>query len=719
MRIIRYLKEAKLAVFLIVCLLILQAFAELSLPRYTAAIVNTGIQQSGIEHASPEQIRAQTFDVVCMFASDTEEAQIRASYTQNTEGNYALGDISPEMRDELDQIMALPLVVNHFADELPEVDLAQITAAYDAGLVTKEQIREGAASAGDTLGAIDDSLVVQQAIQATITEYEALGVDLPKMQMDYLLHIGLIMLGLAFLAMAVSIVVSFIASRTAAKTGRRLRSRVFSRVVSFSDAEVQGFSAASLITRGTNDIQQIQMVTVFLLRMLLYAPILAIGGIIMITNTNVSMNWIIILAVGIIVVVVGILFKVAMPKFRIMQSLIDQVNLVSREILTGLPVVRAFGRQDFEEKRFDDASTVLMKTQLFVNRAMSFMFPLMMLIMNGVSVLIVWVGGSYIDAGTIQTGDMIAFINYAMVIIMSFLMLSMMAVMLPRADVAAGRINEVINTQESIHDPASERARDREIASEGGASIAFDRVSFAYPDAEANVLTEVSFEAAAGKTTAFVGSTGSGKSTIIKLIERFYDVTQGSITLDGIDIRELTQATLRANFGYVPQKAFLFSGTIQSNIAYSDAEMADERVVFAADVAQSQEFIDSREEKFAAEISQGGTNVSGGQRQRLAIARALASDARAFLFDDSFSALDFKTDAALRSALATNLKDKTVLIVAQRISTIMQADQIVVLENGQVVGIGTHAQLMDTCEAYREIATSQLSEEELGGGDVA
>jgi len=719
MRVIRYLKEAKLAVFLIVLLLIVQAFADLSLPRYTANIVDVGIQQSGVEGVVPQSLDEETLNILCLLAPVEDEEIIRSSYgkvsLEEDKPEFSLS-VSEENAGELEEALTMPLALMYFANNSSEFNLNEVLLAYESRLVTKDEIQKNVSTILNELGNIDDAIIRQQAIQANIALHEANGADLPKMQMDYLVRMGLAMLGLAGLAMAVSIVISYIASRTAAKIGRTLRTRLFTRVVAFSEAEVQGFSAASLITRGTNDIQQIQMVTVFLLRMLFYAPILAIGGIIMVLRTNIAMSWIIILAVVIIFIIVAILFIVAMPKFRIMQTLIDRVNLVSREILTGLPVIRAFGRQEVEKDRFDEASTVLMKTQLFVNRAMAFMFPLMMLIMNGVSVLIVWVGGSYIDTGVIQTGDMIAFITYSMVIIMSFLMLSMMAVMLPRADVAAQRVNEVINTKETIHDAPD--PRDSELSHEGGATICFDNVSFAYPDAEAKVLQDVSFTAQAGKTTAFVGSTGSGKSTIIKLIERFYDVTQGAISVDGIDIRDLSQSALRQNFGYVPQKAFLFSGTIHSNIAYSDPTMPQAAIEDAAAIAQSKEFIESREEGYEGDVSQGGTNVSGGQRQRLAIARALASDARAFLFDDSFSALDFKTDAALRNALNEQLKEKTVLIVAQRISTIMNADQIVVLDNGQVVGIGSHQHLMDTCEEYREIATSQLSLEELeqGGG---
>ena len=617
-------------------------------------------------------------------------------------------------------MVSLPLVAIHYSHQIPDLDLDQALQAYQAGAVQKQQILDMLDKAKEQMGDMGDSIVDQQAIAAARAEYEQLGYNLSDMQMRYLVRIGLTMLGLAALGMAVAILVGFIASRTAAKVGATLRAKLFRQVVSFSDAEVQSFSAASLITRGTNDIQLVQMVTVMLLRMVLYAPILAIGGIIMVSRTNLAMSWIIVLAVVVIGVLIVVLMKVAMPKFKIMQKLIDRVNLVSREILTGLPVIRAFDRQPFEEQRFDVASTRLMKTQLFTNRVMTFMMPLMMLIMNGVSVLIVWVGGSYIDNGTIQTGDLIAFITYAMVIIMGFLMIGMISIMLPRADVAAQRVDEVLSKQPTICDPAPGKARDAELAGRtGGARIVFDDVSFKYGDSAECVLENLDFACEPGQTTAIIGSTGSGKSTVVKLIERFYDVTCGSITVDGVDVRDVSQEALRAQLGYVPQKAFLFSGTIQSNIAYSDEGMPEERVELAAQVAQAADFIASKAEGLDAEVSQGGTNVSGGQRQRLAIARALATEARAYLFDDSFSALDYKTDAALRQELHTRLGGKTVVIVAQRISTILHADKIVVLDDGRIVGQGTHDELMEGCEEYREIAMSQLSAEELNGGDAA
>ena len=565
-------------------------------------------------------------------------------------------------------------------------------------------------------GSIDESLIQQQAIMATKAEYEQLGIDMGAMQMNYLVRLGAQMLGVAALMMVASIAVGFIASRTAAKTARGLRERLFEKVISFSDAEVQSFSAASLITRGTNDIQQIQMVMVMLLRMVLYSPILAIGGIVMVSQTNVSMSWIIVLAVMVIAIIIGILMAVAMPKFKMMQKLIDRVNLVSREMLTGLSVIRAFDRQQYEEERFDKASTALYRTQLFTNRTMAFMMPTMMLVMNAVSVLIVWVGGTYIDTGTIQTGDMIAFITYSMVIVMSFLMIGMIAIMLPRADVAARRVNEVLETESSIADPVQSKACELDSGAEG-LTVQFDHVTFAYDKDSSPVLENIDFTAEPGQTTAIIGPTGSGKSSIIKLVERFYDVADGAVRVGGVDVRDMKQGELRKELGYVPQKAFLFSGTIGSTIAYSDEAMDEKRIRSAAEIAQATEFIDAKAEGMQTAISQGGTNVSGGQRQRLSIARALATDARVLLFDDSFSALDYATDAKLRHALSQNAAGKTLIVVAQRISTVLNADKIVVLEEGKMVGCGTHSELMKACPTYREIAESQLSEEELKGGD--
>ena len=721
MRIISYLKNSLGAVAIIVVLLIVQAATDLSLPHYTSNIVDVGIQQSGIEHAAMDAMSAETFDALCALSTDEDESLLRDAYAVGDDGLYHLDDSARKDLDKLDGIVEFPLVAVHYAEQMG-FDLDQLRAAYDAGMVTKDQIQEQLAQFRSQMGEGTEALLSQQAIEAAKAEYQSIGYDTTAMQMGYLLRIGALMLGLTTVGMLAAVGVGFMASRTAAGVGRSLRQRLFERVVAFSDREVQSFSAASLITRGTNDIQQIQMVTVMLLRMVLYAPILAIGGIIMVSTTNAAMSWIIVLAVVCLFVVVGVLMVFAMPKFRIMQKLIDRVNLVAREMLTGLPVIRAFDRQRYEQDRFDDASRMLYRTQLFTNRVMTFMMPSMMLIMNGVSVLIIWIGGSYIDNGTIQTGDMIAFISYSMTIIASFLIIGMISIMLPRADVAAQRVNEVLNTAPSIHDP--DQPRDAELPSSGGARVEFDDVAFGYEDEDGDgapepVLQHVSFTAEPGTVCAIVGSTGSGKSTVIKLIERFYDVTSGSVKIDGIDVRDLTQEKLRGTVGYVPQKAFLFSGTIDSNIAYADAGMPDERVREAARIAQSSDFIDEKPDGFESSITQGGTNVSGGQRQRLCIARAIAADSRVLVFDDSFSALDYKTDSNLRLALRQNLGDRTLVIVAQRISTVMDADQIVVLEEGRMVGKGTHAELMESCEEYREIAYSQLSEEELKGGDAA
>ena len=720
MRIIKNLAQHKLVVLMIVVLLCVQAACDLALPNYTSDIVDTGIQQQGVQDVAAEQLTGRTHDLVAMMLPEPEEQMFADAYAQNEDGTYSLTESGKRDRAALDDAMALPMTVTCYADQIAELDLDQVKAAYDQGMIGKDDIQAMLDRVRGSMGDMADTLIAQQGLAAARAEYEQLGYDLDAMQMDYLAATGAKMLGLAALGMVIAVMVGFLASRTAAKVGRSLRERLFNQVVGFSDAEIQSFSAASLITRGTNDVQLVQMVTVMLLRMVLYAPILAIGGIIMIARTDLSMGWIIIAAVVAIGVVIVFLMKVAMPKFKIMQKLIDRVNLVSREILTGLPVIRAFGREQHEEARFDEANTRLMKTQLFTNRVMTFMMPLMMLIMNLVSVGIIWFGGHAIDAGSLQTGDLIAFITYSMVIIMGFLMIGMISIMLPRANVAAERIDEVLTCEPSIADPAPEQAKDAQLAAAAapGAQIAFNDVSFRYSDSAECVLEHVSFTAEAGKTTAIIGSTGSGKSTVLKLAERFYDVTSGSVTIDGVDVREVSQHALRAQLGYVPQKAFLFSGTIASNIGYGAQDAGEERIRMAADVAQASEFIGEREEGLSTPIAQGGTNVSGGQRQRLAIARALATDARAYLFDDSFSALDYKTDAALRHQLASRLAGKTVVIVAQRISTVLTADRIVVLDEGRVVGCGTHAELMQTCEEYREIAMSQLSEAELKGGDA-
>ena len=720
MRIIKNLAQHKLVVLMIVVLLCVQAACDLALPNYTSDIVDTGIQQQGVQDVAAEQLTGRTHNLVAMMLPEPEEQMFADAYAQNEDGTYSLTESGKRDRAALDDAMALPMTVTCYADQIAELDLDQVKAAYDQGMIGKDDIQAMLDRARGSMGDMADALIAQQGLAAARAEYEQLGYDLDAMQMDYLVATGAKMLGLAALGMVIAVMVGFLASRTAAKVGRSLRERLFNQVVGFSDAEIQSFSAASLITRGTNDVQLVQMVTVMLLRMVLYAPILAIGGIIMIARTDLSMGWIIIAAVAAIAVIMGVLMKVAMPKFKIMQKLIDRVNLVSRELLTGLPVIRAFGREQHEEARFDEANTRLMKTQLFTNRVMTFMMPLMMLIMNLVSVGIIWFGGHAIDAGNLQTGDLIAFITYSMVIIMGFLMIGMLSIMLPRADVAAQRIDEVLECKPSIADPEPEAAKDALLGANGlpGARIAFENVSFRYSDGAECVLEDVSFTCEPGKTTAIIGSTGSGKSTVLKLAERFHDVTSGRITVDGVDVRDVSQHALRAQLGYVPQAAFLFSGTIASNVGYGVDDADEDRIRAAADVAQASDFIAERPEGLATPISQGGTNVSGGQRQRLAIARALATDARAYLFDDSFSALDYKTDAALRHELSSRLGGKTVVIVAQRISTVLNADQIVVLDDGRVVGAGTHEQLMESCQEYREIAMSQLSEEELKGGDA-
>ena len=694
MRVIKYFKGHGLAILLIVALLAAQAFCDLALPNYTSRLVDVGIQQSGVDHASPEVMTESTYGSVAsaLASSEGDAASVfHNAYFMGDDGSYRPTSFGKENRTALDDIVSVPLI--------------QIHLGMPAEVVAQQS----------------DSIVAQEAIASAVAEYRLAGADVSDMQRGYLLRIGVCMMGFVALSVVVAALVGLVASRTGAAIGRDLREKLFAKVISFSDAEIQRFSAASLITRGTNDVQQIQQMSVMFMRMILYAPILAIGGIVMVARTDLSMGWIIGVGIGAVMLVVSVLFVIAMPKFRVMQKLIDKVNLVAREMLTGVSVVRAFGRQETEQQRFDKASTELMSTQLFTNRVMTFMMPAMMLIMNGISVLVVWVGGSAIDAGSLQTGDLIAFITYSMVVIMSFLMLGMLAIIIPRADVSAQRIDEVLATEPSICDPSapSADAATQAPAETDGACIAFNHVDFKYSDSVENVLEDIDFVAEPGKTTAIIGSTGSGKSTILKLIERFYDVTGGSVTIDGVDVRDLSQHDLRAQLGYAPQHAFLFAGTIGSNIGYGAKDASDDALLQAADIAQATEFIETQDEGIDSFVTQGGGNVSGGQRQRLSIARALATDARAYLFDDSFSALDYKTDAALRRALHSRMGGKTVIIVAQRIATIMHADKIVVLDEGRVAGMGTHDQLMQSCDLYREIAYSQLSERELAGGGVA
>lgn len=714
MKIMKYLKESKAAVAAILILLVVQAWCELSLPSYTSDIVDVGIEQSGIESAAPEVMREETMETICLFMTDEEEGQVRAAYVLG-DSRYTLS-IDEEELTALEEIIDMPMIMSMMlSTEGAEMTAEQLKRMISTGMITKDQIL---AMMEEQLGAYEDigsSTIRQMAVQAVKQEYEACGVDQVKLQRNYLLQTGAKMLCMAFLMMAAAILVGLLSARTAAKVGRNLRDRVFRKVVSFSNAEMDKFSTASLITRSTNDIQQVQGVSVMMLRMVLYAPIMGIGGIIKVANTRTGMSWIIAVAVAAIMALVLVLVKVAMPKFKLMQTLVDRLNLVSREILTGVSVIRAFSREDYEEKRFDKANTDLMKTQLFTNRVMTFMMPIMNLIMNGVTIMIVWFGAKGVDAGNMQVGDMMAFITYTMQIVMSFLMLTMISIMLPRAGVAAGRIDEVLNTEPTIHDPEVIIDKDK---NEFTGRLVFDDVCFRYPGAHEDALSHLSFTAEPGRTTAIIGSTGCGKSTLVHLIPRFYDVTGGKITLDGIDIRELSQSKLRSLIGFVPQKGVLFSGDIESNIKFGGDWITDEVMEEAAQIAQAAEFIESKPEAYKREISQGGTNVSGGQKQRLSIARAIAVDPKVFLFDDSFSALDYKTDVALRRALAEKVGNTTVIIVAQRISTILHADQIIVLDDGKIAGMGTHEELLNCCAAYQEIARSQLSEAELSGKAV-
>ena len=712
MRILSFLKSSKAAVLLIFVLLIIQAFCDLSLPAYTSDIVDIGIQQSGIDGAAPTQIRAETLSDLELFMSDEDISTVESAYALNDNNIYELTSDKAASIDELDEIFGMPEALLSQMETMSGMRIDDVKAAISSGTMTKEQL---VSSAESKLTSLSDSMIQQMAAVFVKDEYLAIGLDVDQMQTDYLLTTGAKMLGLTFLMITVAIMAGFMASRTAAGIGRDMRASLFSRVLSFSSREIDRFSTASLITRSTNDIQQVQMVLVMLLRMVLYAPILGIGGIIRVMSTHTGMSWIIGVAVGTILVLIIILMRIAMPKFKKMQVLIDKLNLVSREILTGIPVIRAFSRERHEEKRFDVASYNLMRTQLFTNRVMAFMMPTMMLIMNIITLMIVWFGAQGVDLGNLQVGDMMAFITYTIQIIMSFMILSMVSIMLPRGNVAAERIYEVVSTVPSISDKPV--VADDSLSGDG--FVEFNDVSFKFPGADANVLDHISFQARPGLTTAVIGSTGSGKSTLVHLIPRFYDVTEGSVTIDGVDIRDLSQKKLHGLLGYVPQKGVLFSGDIESNLKFGGSDISDETMISAARIAQAEEFIDQKPEKYARRISQGGTNISGGQKQRLSIARAIANNPRIYIFDDSFSALDYKTDVALRRAMREQVQDATVIIVAQRIATILHADQIIVLDEGRIKGIGTHKELLERCQTYREIAQSQLSEEELGmkGGD--
>ena len=719
----------------IIIILFVQAYCDLSLPAYTSDIVNVGIQQGGIEDQIPETISVEEMDRLLLFVPQDDQQTVTDAYEKDDSTYemevYVLKDSAAddeEEMEELEDILQGPMMLtagfesdsdmtrqieDQIKSNLPPQMTGEDMDIFDIMAMMPQEQRDTLVREMESqMDELPDSILEQAAVSYVRSAYENVGIDMDRMQTDYLLSTGGKMAALAFLGMAASVAVGFLASRVGASTGRNLRSRVFRKVVDFSNNEFDHFSTASLITRSTNDIQQIQLLTVMLLRIVLYAPILAIGGIFQVFQTNVSMSWIIALAVVLIALVILVLFLVAMPKFKILQTLVDKVNLVMREILTGLPVIRAFSTEKHEEERFDAANMELTKTNLFVNRAMTFMMPVMMLVMNGVSVLIMWTGAHGIDNGQMQVGDMMAFIQYTMQIIMGFLMLCMLSIMLPRATVAADRVEEVLQSKTVIHDPEQSKAFDE---SEKGL-LHFEHVSFRYPGAEENVLHDITFTARPGQTTAIIGSTGSGKSTLVNLIPRFYDVTEGSITLDGVDIREVSQHDLRERLGYVPQKGLLFSGDIASNIMFGNPDGSEEDMVEAAEIAQATEFIEAKPDRYESHIAQGGSNVSGGQKQRLSIARAIAKHPEVFIFDDSFSALDFKTDVTLRKALKERTKNSTVLIVAQRISTILNAEQIIVLDEGHVAGMGTHRELLETCEVYQQIAASQLSEAELNAG---
>lgn len=726
LKILKNLKQSWMSVLIIVALLCVQAAVDLELPNYTSKIVNTGIQAGGIEYAIPETVSPEDMDAILLLSNDDEK--ILENYTtDNSDGNYVIKDLKENEKEELEQIMTKPIIISRtvqkeeMANKIKEQILANVPDGQKEMLqnmsvidilktMPEEQLNQMLSESTKQIDEMQDSIKSQAAVAYVKEIYKDAGVDTDKLQINYIIIAGLKMLALAAISMASGITIMMLSSRVGARMAKTLREKIFNKVLKFSTKELREFSTASLITRSTNDVQQIQQLLAMLFRTVVYAPIIGIGGVIkVIHQSNTSMAWIIGAAVITILLVVAILFAVAMPKFKKLQDLIDKLNGVAREILTGKSVIRAFNTEEREEQRFDNANTDLTKANIFVNRTMSVMMPMLMLIMNGVSILIIWVGGHNIDQGIMQVGDMLAFIQYAMQIVMSFLMISMISIMLPRASVSANRITEILETEPSIKDKETTKKLD---PSKKGL-VEFKNVSFRYPDADTEILEDINFTAEPGKTTAIIGSTGSGKSTVVNLIPRFYDVTGGELLVDGVNVKDLSQKELRDAIGFVPQKGVLFSGTIESNIKYSDESMSDEKMIEAAEIAQATEFIEGKDDKYKSEIAQGGSNVSGGQKQRLSIARAVAKDPEIFVFDDSFSALDFKTDAALREALAQRANNKTNIIVAQRISTILNADKIIVLDDGKIVGQGTHEELLESNETYREIALSQLSEEEL------
>ena len=717
-KLMKYLKKSAGYVVLIIALLFLQAYCDLSLPDYTSKIVNVGIQQNGIEDSVPDKIRKTSMESLKLFMDEKDQEIVDSYYEEDGENLVLKKNISSSDRDKLGIILAEPMMilasVSSGSDEMQaafaKMGVPEGADPLEALVQMPQEARKSITDKfEEKIKDMPESIVTQAGVAYVKTEYEAIGEDVDAMQMHYIKVAGVRMLGMALVTMLCAICVVFLSARVAAALGHDLRNAVYRKVITFSSREYHKFSTASLITRCTNDIQQVQQVMAMLFRIVLYAPILGLGGVIRVLNTDASMTWILGVAVVLILAVIFVLFQVAMPKFTVLQTMVDKLNLVTREILTGIPVIRAFSREKHEEERFEEANARLTKTNLFVNRCMTFMMPTMMLIMNGVSVLIIYSGAYAVDGGTMQVGNVMAFIQYSMQIIMSFLMITAMSIMLPRANVAALRINEVLTTEVSIKDP-SEPVKPYDHVK---GTVEFEHVSFAYPEAGENVLTDISFKAEKGETVAVIGSTGSGKSTLVNLIPRFYDVTEGSVKVDGIDVRDMTQKEVRSKLGYVPQKGILFSGTIDSNIRYGKTDISADEVKEAAEVAQATEFIDTKPQGYESPIAQGGTNVSGGQKQRLSIARAIAKKPEIFIFDDSFSALDFKTDSTLRKALKKHTKDATTIIVAQRISTILNADKIIVLDDGHMAGIGSHKELMKNCEVYRQIAMSQLSEEEL------
>lgn len=725
LKILKNLKQSWLSVVIIILLLCIQASVDLELPNYTSKIVNEGIQSGGIEDAAPNIITYKDMETILFFSEDDEK--ILENYSLENDNTYNIKSIKKTEREELSDLLIKPIIISQTiqneetASKIKEQILANVpdeqkvmfenlTLLEIMEKMPQEQIKQMLNESTKQIDEMQDSIKKQAAIGYVKTIYQKAGVDTDELQMKYIFITGLKMLGLALISMSSAVVIMFLSNRVGAKISRTLREKVFNKVLSFSNKELREFSTASLITRSTNDIQQIQQLMAMLFRTVVYAPIIGIGGIVkVLTQSNTSMAWIIGVAVISILMLVSVLFIIAMPKFKKLQDLTDKLNEVSREILTGKSVIRAFNTEEKEEKRFDNANVDLTKANIFVNRTMSIMMPMLMFIMNGISILIIWVGGHNVDQGIMQVGDMLAFIQYTMQIVMSFLMISMISVMLPRASVSANRIMKVLETELDIKDKETTKKLD---SSKKGL-VQFKNVSFRYPDADTELLEDINFTAESGKTTAIIGSTGSGKSTIVNLIPRFYDVTGGELLVDGVNVKDLSQKELRDVIGFVPQKGILFSGTIESNIKYSNPNMSDQKMQEAAEIAQAIEFIDGKEDKYKSEIAQGGSNVSGGQKQRLSIARAIAKDPEIFVFDDSFSALDFKTDAALREALAKRTQNKTCIIVAQRISTILNADKIVVLDDGKIVGQGTHKELIKNNEIYRQIALSQLSEEEL------